>query len=58
MIMAQPGKREVRQRGDGQWMVFRFDPRLPTVMQWEIVRIFKDEMEARAFAFPKLRLAA
>lgn len=61
MIVAQPGKREIRQRADGQWMVYRFDPFLMTAMQWEIVRIFKTKDEAKAFCAPRhtrLKLAA
>lgn len=53
MILAQPGKREIREReADHQWLVYRFDPALETAMQWEIVRVFETREEARDFAFP------
>ena len=53
-VLAQPGRREVRQRHyDKSYLVYRFDPTLPTMMQWEIVRIFKTLDEAKDFAFPK-----
>ena len=62
MIPAQPGKRDLRfRKADARWLVYRFDPTLITAMQWEIIRIFKNEAEARAFAFPyraKLSAAA
>lgn len=59
MILAQPGKREIRERVfDGQFPVYRFDPQLETAMQWEIIQIFPTFVEARAFAFPKLKIAA
>lgn len=60
MIPAQPGRREVKQRkGDGKWLVYSYDPFLSTAMQWKIIGVFKNEFQARTFAFPyKMRAAA
>jgi hypothetical protein len=53
MILGQPGKKEIRQRcADGLWAVYRFDPKLETTMQWEIIGLFPDKETAAIFAFP------
>lgn len=59
MIPGQPGKREIRERAfDKKVAVYRFDPVLETAMQWEIIGVFDAIEPARAFAFPRLKLAA
>jgi len=54
VILPQPGKRELRERAfDKYTVVYRFMPSEDRAMQWEALRVFKTDAEAREFAFPK-----